>query len=87
MFEVEVPDRLLVYSFEPGQPVRDHLFVGQAALASGGPGRKDIHLDANNATFHMKALSTQEYEQWMTSLRSNTPDPSLRPSSNTVLRC
>lgn len=69
---------MLVYSFEPGQPVRDQIDMNHAALASTpGTGRRDIHVDSNNATFHMKCLSEQDFVAWMAALRSNTPNPLL----------
>lgn len=59
---------LLVYSFEPGQPVRDQVSLYHAAVATVA-GRKDIHVDSNNATFHIKCLSAQDFDMWMASFR------------------
>ncbi|CAL1696578.1 unnamed protein product [Somion occarium] len=59
---------LLSYSFEPGEPVRDHIHLSHAAISS-APGRKDIHIDSNNATFHIKCLSSEDFSMWMTAFR------------------
>lgn len=59
---------LLSYSFHPGLPTRDQVHLNQAAISS-APGRKDIHIDANNATFHIKCLSTEDFNRWMSAFR------------------
>ncbi|KAI0735357.1 Oxysterol-binding protein-domain-containing protein [Earliella scabrosa] len=59
---------LLSYSFEPGQPPRDQVLLSQAAIST-APGRKDIHIDSNTATFHIKCLSTEDFEMWMGAFR------------------
>lgn len=41
----------------------------QSAAISSSPGHKDIHLDASNATFHVKCLTTEDFQMWMTALR------------------
>ncbi|KAG9223005.1 hypothetical protein CCMSSC00406_0000306 [Pleurotus cornucopiae] len=67
---------ILSYAFEPGQPIRDQVSLHHAAIST-APGRKDIHIDSNNATFHLKCLSTEDFDHWMTALRTfmpNTPD-------------
>ena len=60
---------ILSYSFEPGQPVRDQLSLHHAAVST-ARGRKDIHLDSNTATFHIKCLSTEDFNIWITAFRS-----------------
>ncbi|KAI0757178.1 Oxysterol-binding protein-domain-containing protein [Daedaleopsis nitida] len=59
---------LLSYSFEPGQPPRDHVLLSQAAIST-APGRKDIHIDSNTATFHIKCLSSGDFDMWMGAFR------------------
>ncbi|KAF5368616.1 hypothetical protein D9758_002382 [Tetrapyrgos nigripes] len=59
---------ILSYSFEPGQPVRDQLYLPNAAISTAS-GRKDIHIDSANATFHIKCLSTEEFDRWMVAFR------------------
>jgi len=59
---------LLSYSFEPGKPSRDHLSIPHAAIST-YPGRKDIHIDSHNATFHLKCLSSDDFNNWMVALR------------------
>ncbi|KAH9946839.1 Oxysterol-binding protein-domain-containing protein [Amylocystis lapponica] len=59
---------LLSYSFQPGEPTRDQIQLQQAAIST-APGRRDIHVDSNNATFHIKCLSEQDFETWMAAFR------------------
>jgi hypothetical protein len=61
---------LLSYSFEPGQPTRDQISLHQAAIST-APGRKDIHIDSNTATFHIKCLNSDDFVKWMAAFRSN----------------
>ncbi|CCM02794.1 uncharacterized protein FIBRA_04905 [Fibroporia radiculosa] len=58
----------LSYSFEPGQLSRDQIFLPQAAISS-TPGRRDIHIDCATATFHVKCLSAEDFNMWMTAFR------------------
>ncbi|KAH9937519.1 Oxysterol-binding protein-domain-containing protein [Fomitopsis serialis] len=58
----------LSYSFEPGHPSRDQIFLPQAAISS-TPGRRDIHVDAGTATFHIKCLTVEDFNKWMTASR------------------
>lgn len=60
---------LLQYSFEPARPVRDQLSLHNAAIST-APGRKDIHIDSGTATFHIKCLSTSDFDTWMRAFRS-----------------
>ncbi|KAG5648139.1 hypothetical protein DXG03_006093 [Asterophora parasitica] len=59
---------ILSYSFEPGHPIRDQISLHQAAITT-APGRKDIHVDSNTATFHMKCLGTDDFNMWMAAFR------------------
>ncbi|RPD63123.1 hypothetical protein L227DRAFT_572963 [Lentinus tigrinus ALCF2SS1-6] len=59
---------VLSYSFEPSQPARDEVLLSQAAIST-APGRKDIHVDSNTATFHIKCLSTGDFDMWMGAFR------------------
>lgn len=59
----------LAYAFEPGQPIRDDISLQHAAIST-APGRKDIHIDSNAATFHIKCLSSEDFEIWMKAFRS-----------------
>ncbi|KAF8973772.1 oxysterol binding protein [Flammula alnicola] len=59
---------LLSYAFEPGQPIRDQIHLNHAAIST-APGRKDIHIDSNTATFHIKCLSTDDFNDWMSAFR------------------
>lgn len=59
---------LLSYSFQPGQATRDQILMTQAAISTAA-GRRDIHIDSNNATFHMKCLSISDFNMWMSAFR------------------
>jgi hypothetical protein len=71
---------LLSYAFEPGQPIRDQIFLHQAAIST-APGRKDIHIDSSTATFHIKCLSTEDFDKWLSAFRY----PRYYSVSSTVL--
>ncbi|KAH0838476.1 Oxysterol-binding protein-domain-containing protein [Lanmaoa asiatica] len=58
----------LSYSLDPKHPVRDRIFLPHAALST-VVGRKDIHLDSSTATFHIKCLSSEDFNAWMTAFR------------------
>ncbi|TCD67530.1 hypothetical protein EIP91_012284 [Steccherinum ochraceum] len=58
----------LAYSFHPNLPIRDHIQLNHAAISS-APGRKDIHIDSNTATFHIKCLSQEDFTKWMSAFR------------------
>jgi hypothetical protein len=59
---------VLSYSFQPGHNIRDHVMLQQAAVST-IPGRKDIHVDGENTTFHIKCLSTEDFNTWMAAIR------------------
>lgn len=59
---------ILSYSFAPGDPARDEILLAQAAIST-APGRKDIHVDSNTATFHIKCLSMDDFDMWMGAFR------------------
>ncbi|TFY59438.1 hypothetical protein EVJ58_g5773 [Rhodofomes roseus] len=76
----------LTYSFEPGQPSRDQIFLPHAAISS-TPGRSDIHVDAGNATFHIKCLTVEDFNKWMSAFRKFlAPKDGQGPSSPTLGR-
>ena len=59
---------MLKYSFGPGKPIRDQLSLQRAAIST-SPGRKDIHIDSEMATFHMRCLTLNDFENWMAIFR------------------
>lgn len=63
---------ILAYSIEPGRPFRDQILIPQAAIST-ARGRKDIHIDSNAATFHIKCLTGEDFNKWMTALRFVPP--------------
>ncbi|KAJ7630685.1 oxysterol binding protein [Roridomyces roridus] len=80
---------ILEYSFDVGQPVRDQVSSHRAAIST-APGRKDIHIDSSSAdaqrehaqTWHLRCLSTDDFEQWMTAFRRFIgPGPESRRST------
>ncbi|KAJ7169624.1 oxysterol binding protein [Mycena filopes] len=71
---------ILTYAFDRGQPVRDQVSLHHSAIST-APGRKDIHIDSNT-TFHIKCLSTDDFDQWMTAFRRFIgPGPESRKST------
>lgn len=61
-------DGLLSYSFGPGKPVRDELSMSQAAISS-SLRSKDINIDTDKATFHLKCFNTEDFHAWMAAFR------------------
>lgn len=59
---------ILSYSISPKHPVRDQIAIPHAALST-ALGRKDIHVDSSNATFHIKCLSIEDFNTWMAAFR------------------
>ncbi|TFK57419.1 hypothetical protein OE88DRAFT_1651128 [Heliocybe sulcata] len=59
---------LLCYSFEPGKPVRDQIALQTAAISS-TTGRNYITIDSSRTTFHLKCLTTDDWNRWMTAFR------------------
>lgn len=60
---------LLEYSFEPGKPIRDELFIPTAAIST-VTGHRDIHIDGDNAIFHVKCMTTDDFDKWMKAFRT-----------------
>ncbi|KAJ6519568.1 oxysterol binding protein [Mycena sanguinolenta] len=70
---------ILTYAFDRDQPVRDQVSLHQSAIST-APGRRDIHIDSNT-TFHIKCLSTEDFDQWMAAFRRFIgPGPESRRS-------
>ncbi|KAG0709077.1 Oxysterol-binding protein-domain-containing protein [Suillus ampliporus] len=53
---------------DPKRPIRDQIFLPHAALST-AIGRKDIHVDSSNATFHIKCLTADDFNTWLTAIR------------------
>jgi hypothetical protein len=58
----------LCYSFGQGEEVRDQIHLNNAAFSS-SPNDRYIHVDSGTATFHLRALTRSDYEEWMAALR------------------
>ncbi|KAF8446140.1 Oxysterol-binding protein-domain-containing protein [Boletus edulis BED1] len=71
----------LSYSLDPKHPVRDRIFLPHAALST-VVGRKDIHLDSSTATFHIKCLTSEDFNTWMSALRKFIVTDGRRSSAN-----
>ncbi|KAJ7130101.1 oxysterol binding protein [Mycena crocata] len=72
---------ILTYAFDRGQPVRDQVSLHHSAVST-APGRKDIHIDSRHTTFHMKTLSTEDFDKWLTEFRKFIgPGPESRRST------
>ncbi|KAF8213333.1 oxysterol binding protein [Mycena galopus ATCC 62051] len=69
---------ILTYAFDRDQPVRDQVSLHHSAIST-APGRKDIHIDSNT-TFHIKCLSTEDFNQWMAAFRRFIAGPESRRS-------
>ncbi|OAX32717.1 hypothetical protein K503DRAFT_776361 [Rhizopogon vinicolor AM-OR11-026] len=54
-------------SVDPKRPIRDQIFLPHAALST-AVGRKDINVDSSNATFHIKCLTTNDFNAWLTAM-------------------
>lgn len=54
---------MLSYSFNPTSPVRDEMVV-PTAFVSANQRSRTIHLDSGKTVYHVKALSTQEFNAW-----------------------
>lgn len=69
---------ILAYSIRQGDHVRDEMPLSNAAFSS-SPANRSIHVDSGTATFHLRALTQSDYEQWMSALRKFIATP--RPMS------
>jgi hypothetical protein len=58
----------LSYSIRQGEVIRDEISLSNAAFSS-SPANRSIHVDSGTATFHMRALTESDYNQWMAALR------------------
>lgn len=76
---------ILAYSFEPGSQVRDQISLPGAAISSSAKHR-DIHVDSSRVTFHIKCLSSRDFEIWMGALRYRSLNVSTRYSTNAFSR-
>jgi oxysterol-binding protein-related protein 3/6/7 len=70
---------ILSYAFGKGQPVRDQITLHDAVIST-TPGQLDIHVDSNISTYHIKCLTTADFDAWMVAFRSL-----LSPSSTRLL--
>ncbi|KAI5123596.1 hypothetical protein M0805_003413 [Coniferiporia weirii] len=81
---------LLSYSFEPGSDARDKILLPTAAISSNST-RRDIHVDSGTVTFHIKCLTTLDFDRWMSAFRkftvanSDTDRATLRRSASKSL--
>ncbi|OBZ78759.1 Oxysterol-binding protein-related protein 3 [Grifola frondosa] len=76
---------LLSYSYEPGQPIRDQVLLTQAAIST-APGRKDIHIDSNTTTFHIKCLGVEDFNMWMAAFRKFLAQEGMKSRRSSLAR-
>lgn len=73
----------LSYSIDPKRPIRDQIFLPHAALST-AVGRKDIHVDSSNATFHIKCLTADDFNTWLTAIRQFVLPEGRRPLAGKI---
>ncbi|KAG9099904.1 hypothetical protein FS749_000091 [Ceratobasidium sp. UAMH 11750] len=59
---------VLSYSFDPKSPTRDSILLRHASLSS-SERRRDIHIDSGTSTFHVRALTQDDFDVWIGSCR------------------
>ncbi|KAF8609378.1 hypothetical protein BDV93DRAFT_518205 [Ceratobasidium sp. AG-I] len=59
---------VLSYSFDPKSPMRDSIILRHASLSS-SERRRDIHIDSGTSTFHVRALTQDDFDIWIGSCR------------------
>ncbi|ELU43243.1 Erf4 domain-containing protein [Rhizoctonia solani AG-1 IA] len=59
---------VLSYSFDPKSPTRDSILLRHASLSS-SERRRDIHIDSGTSTFHVRALTQDDFSLWIGSCR------------------
>ncbi|CAE6477709.1 unnamed protein product [Rhizoctonia solani] len=59
---------VLSYSFDPKSPTRDSILLRHASLSS-SERRRDIHIDSGTSTFHIRALTQDDFDLWIGSCR------------------
>lgn len=59
---------VLSYSFDPKSPMRDSILLRHASLSS-SERRRDIHIDSGTSTFHVRALTQDDFDIWIGSCR------------------
>ncbi|CAE6390182.1 unnamed protein product [Rhizoctonia solani] len=59
---------VLSYSFDPKSPMRDSILLRHASLSS-SERRRDIHIDSGTSTFHVRALTQDDFSLWIGSCR------------------
>ncbi|CAE6462835.1 unnamed protein product [Rhizoctonia solani] len=59
---------VLSYSFDPKSPMRDSILLRHASLSS-SERRRDIHIDSGTSTFHVRALTHDDFSLWIGSCR------------------
>ncbi|KAG8678903.1 hypothetical protein FRC09_019430, partial [Ceratobasidium sp. 395] len=80
---------VLSYSFDPKSPMRDSILLRHASLSS-SERRRDIHIDSGTSTFHVRALTQDDFDVWIGSCRKfvnvtgeieepHETDPTARP--------
>ncbi|CAG8490270.1 5112_t:CDS:2 [Diversispora eburnea] len=65
---VQIDDGILSYFQHPHGPCRGTIHIVLSTVSSNQQFRS-IHLDSGTATYHMKALTNEQFDEWMTVIR------------------
>ncbi|CAG8694440.1 15641_t:CDS:2, partial [Gigaspora rosea] len=65
---VEIDNGVLSYYQHPHSPCRGKIHIVLSTVAS-NQSYRTIHLDSGTATYHLKALSNDDFDAWMTVIR------------------
>ncbi|CAG8706985.1 15842_t:CDS:2 [Dentiscutata erythropus] len=65
---VEIDNGVLSYYQHPHSPCRGKIHIVLSTVAS-NQSYRSIHLDSGTATYHLKALTNDEFDAWMTVIR------------------
>ncbi|KAK7064441.1 aconitase family-domain-containing protein [Favolaschia claudopus] len=69
---------ILTYAYDRGLPIRDQVSLHHSAIST-APGRRDIHIDSST-TFHIKCLTLEDFDSWMSAFRRFIAGPESRRS-------
>ncbi|CAG8780833.1 12283_t:CDS:2, partial [Cetraspora pellucida] len=65
---VQIDNGVLSYYQHPHSPCRGKIHIVLSTVAS-SQSHRSIHLDSGTATYHLRALTNEEFDAWMTVIR------------------
>src|SRR5688572_9675707 len=65
---VQIDDGILSYYAQPNGPCRGTIYIVLSAVSSSANFRS-INLDSGTATYHLKALTNDDFDKWMKIIR------------------